>query len=214
MQRTTTLPRRRKASFLLAGVASFLLAASLGASPALAHDGLIDTEPSNGAKLSQSMKSATLTFSGELNSLGAEVRMTNGKGTAIDAVASVKADTLTVDFGEELPDGEYTLTWRVVSSDGHPIEGTSANGEALEFVVAPGAGESASPSGDPTASAAASSPAAAASAADPTPSTQAAQARTEQTENDSVVPIGVWILAAVVLAAIALVIVRIRRKRR
>lgn len=214
MQRTTTFPRRRKASFLLAGVAIFVLAASLGAPPALAHDGLIDTEPSKGAKLSQSLKSATLTFSGELNSLGTEIRMTNEKGTATDAVASVEADTLTVDFGEKLPDGEYTLAWRVVSSDGHPIEGTLANGEALKFVVAAGANESASPSGDPTASASASSPPAASTPAGPTPSTQAAQAPTEQTENDTAVPAGVWILAVVVLAAISLVIIRIRRKRR
>ena len=43
------------------------------------------------------------------------------------------ADTVAVDLEDDLPDGTYTVTWRVVSADGHPIH------EAFVFHVgAPG----------------------------------------------------------------------------
>ncbi|MFB0834728.1 copper resistance CopC family protein [Arthrobacter halodurans] len=141
-------PTAATRTLLTALAAAFLGWAALAAAPsALAHDALLESTPASGSELTVAPDSAVLRFSGELKPIGTQVVLTDETGAAHDAEASVSRDVLNVDFGSPLPDGEYTLVWRVVSSDGHPIEGRAADGSAVGFTVAAGPAGAASSSG-------------------------------------------------------------------
>ncbi|MDP9861604.1 MULTISPECIES: copper resistance CopC family protein [Streptosporangium] len=91
------------------------------ASPALAHDTLKSSDPAKGAKV-ESLKQVKLTFS-------ASVRFPNVVVHTADNVAHqdgkpvVDGAVVTQALKEDLPPGKYVIAYRVVSSDGHPIEG-------------------------------------------------------------------------------------------
>lgn len=215
---TPTLPASPARRLALAGAASLALAASaiLAAPSAQAHDGLIGTEPNNGMEVGEAPESATLRFSGELKNIGSQVRVTDEDGTAVESTPSVQGRTLEVAFDEELPDGEYTITWRVVSSDGHPIEGTTANGQALRFAVqkAEATSATASPSRSSTpATSSAPTPATSAAAASSPESSQTGVAA-EPSQNAASSPLP-WLAAGavVLMAAAVYIITRARRKR-
>lgn len=202
-------PRAAIRTILSAAAALLLAGAAVMAAPAaFAHDELIESTPAAGATVDTAPDAATLRFSNPLNTIPGStvVQLADAAGTEIDAEPSVDGDTLTVDFGRGLPSGSYALQWRVVSSDGHPIEGTPANGGAIDFTVgAGGADESTSP--------AASSPA---------PSESAAAAPEEgATDPADAGSLGlgglpaplVWvILAAATIAAAAVVLAKVRRR--
>lgn len=112
------------------------------ASPAQAHDQLIDvaietTESGEASAL-------RLTFSDNVLEVGTEIHVTAPDGgDATNGLPSFSGRDVTQPFTTPLADGTYTSAWRVVSSDGHPIEGgftfDIANGEAGE--VRPYTGE-------------------------------------------------------------------------
>lgn len=121
-----TRTRSRRPIALWGLVLGLLLAT--GASPALAHDELIGTDPAGGAVLASPPTSLTLTFSGILlDEEGAtEVAVLDASGASLtdgdpvlDGVRVTQALT-----GEG--SGTVTVQWRVVSSDGHPISGEYA----------------------------------------------------------------------------------------
>lgn len=215
---TPTRPAPPARRLALAGAAALLLAASaaFSAPAANAHDGLIGTEPSNGKQVAEAPESATLRFSGELKAIGSQVRVTDGDGTSIGATPSVQGRTLEVAFDEELPDGEYTIAWRVVSSDGHPIEGTTGNGQALRFAVE-GENTTSAPASParPSASAKSAAPASSMSPRTDSPATTSETSAASQgadAQSPSPVP---WVVAAgiVVLGAAAYLLMRARRRR-
>lgn len=199
---------------LAAAAAALLTALALVAAPsASAHDSLIGSTPQNGATVSGELDSVKLSFSGELKPIGSEVSLKDAQGARHDAETSVNRNILTVDFGQSLPAGSYTLTWRVVSSDGHPIEGTSANQKALAFTVDQAAATT--PSSPPAASSPAPGSAAAASAsAQDQPSATESTPVSQQDDATGGLPTAVvWIIIAVaVLAAAAIVLAKARRQ--
>lgn len=226
---TTLVPRAATRTLLSAAAALLLAGAAVVAAPAaFAHDALVESTPASGTTVKTAPDEATLRFSGALQTIGKStvVELTDEAGTELDAEASINRDTLTVDFGQDLPDGGYTLVWRVVSSDGHPIEGTPSNGEAIEFTVEAGSTtESAAASAaseNPTASSgAASAPAASSGAATPsaaesgTPDASAstAPAETEATGLGGLPAPVVWIVLGVaVVAAAGVVLAKARRQ--
>ncbi|MGO2532783.1 copper resistance CopC family protein [Arthrobacter rhombi] len=203
---------------LAAAAAALLLALGLSTAPAaLAHDSLIGSTPKNGATVTAPLKSVDLNFSGELKSIGTEVSLADAEGKKYDAETSISRNVLTIDFGEALPAGEYTLTWRAVSSDGHPIEGTSANNEALTFTVEGEQGEASAPASTPAAessSAAAQTTANAASSAPAAQDDSATQAPDAQSTGTDGLPTAlIWIIIAVaVIAAAGVVFAKVRRQ--
>ncbi|HCG54870.1 MULTISPECIES: copper resistance CopC family protein [Brevibacterium] len=112
-------------SALKLGFAALLVAALsvFAFAPASAHDQLVSSTPEDGSKLDQQPEWIEMTFSGDIQEVGSEVKVVTD-GT------DVSAGELTVDgkkLSSALPDnlkpGDYTVTWRVVSQDGHPISG-------------------------------------------------------------------------------------------
>ncbi|GAB2534947.1 copper resistance CopC family protein [Brachybacterium huguangmaarense] len=116
--------RRPVAPAALLG-ALLALAALLGApAPALAHDRLVSSDPADGATVATAPAAITLTFSDDILDVSPVVRVTAQDGTVVvEAAPRVEGTTATLDLPDGLPTGTAAVQWRVVSADGHPIEG-------------------------------------------------------------------------------------------
>ncbi|EYT53188.1 copper resistance protein CopC [Leucobacter sp. UCD-THU] len=122
MNTTTIRPRRTRAAVLgLAALA--MLGLSLGlASPALAHDELVD----RGVVATDDgrVDGIRLTFNNSIIEVGTEIVITSSDGADVtDGAPEVSGPDVVQPLAAELPEGDYDVAWRVVSSDGHPIEG-------------------------------------------------------------------------------------------
>lgn len=140
-------------------------------SPAAAHDDLVSSYPQAEATIDGSPAEITLTFSADLTDMeGAsviEVIDEDGKNVAIDA-PQVSAASITQHLVPDATTGVFTIRWKVVSSDGHPISGeysytvedTAAEPETVEAnspTPTPSASDVAAPTPEPTTSESASS---------------------------------------------------------
>ncbi|MFF5212634.1 copper resistance protein CopC [Streptosporangium sp. NPDC000396] len=171
-----------------AAALAFLAALVLGtafASPALAHDTLKSSNPAKGAKV-ESLKEVKLTFSSKVRFPNVVVHTADNTAYQ-DGKPVLDGEVVTQKLKGDLPPGEYVIAYRVVSSDGHPIEGE------IPFTLI--GSKSPSPSASPSPSEVVStSPAPAESpvAATLSPSS-AAQASGEQ-ESSGGVPGWVWLI--------------------
>lgn len=124
---------RRLVLALLALLGSWLVAGVVTAGPASAHALLESTSPEDGAQLATAPAKVTLTFSENVSLRAGYVHVVNATGTRADAGdASVSGPTVTVPLRQSLPQGGYLVTYRVISSDSHPVGGS------LSFVVGQG----------------------------------------------------------------------------
>ncbi|SDS16343.1 hypothetical protein SAMN04489751_1375 [Brevibacterium sandarakinum] len=112
-------------SALKLGFAALLVAtlSVFAFAPASAHDQLVSSNPEDGTTVDQQPEWIEMTFSGEVQEVGSEVKVViDGKNVSAGELA-VDGKKLTVALPDNLKPGDYTVTWRVVSSDGHPISG-------------------------------------------------------------------------------------------
>jgi copper transport protein len=114
------------------GLVCAVLAAVLGllfASPAAAHAELVATNPANGAQLDKAPDEITMTFTESVDVLDDGFRLVDSVGATVPTPEPV-ADGHTVSWPmpADLPDGPYTVTWKLVSSDGHPVAGAFSFG--------------------------------------------------------------------------------------
>lgn len=128
---------------------------ALAATPATAHDQLLSTTPEQGAVLETAPEQIELTFSGQIMDIGNEVAVTDSTGDSVTAgdleVNGTRVIQPVADPGAQ--DETYRVVWRMVSSDGHPIEGTFAYeiGSGVETTTTSNEGDSsATPDGDTT----------------------------------------------------------------
>ncbi|MFF3066277.1 copper resistance protein CopC [Oerskovia sp. NPDC057915] len=120
-------PARRLVAVLaaLATLAATLLLGIGGAAPAQAHDRIISTDPADGAQLDAAPAALTMTFSTEPLAVEPQVVVTDTAGTVVaQGSPTIEGTSATFPWPAELTGDTYTIAWRVVSSDGHPIEGT------------------------------------------------------------------------------------------
>lgn len=112
----------RRAAALLAAAAL----TALTALPAAAHDELTAVSPEPGSVLTTAPDDIELTFSGEVVDIGHQVRVTDSEGASVTDGPPEPAGQRVVqplaDTGAA--DETYDVVWRVVSGDGHPIEGS------------------------------------------------------------------------------------------
>ncbi|MFF6913380.1 copper resistance protein CopC [Streptomyces sp. NPDC012466] len=109
---------------LLGAVLVLLLA---GAAPASAHAALRATDPDDGSVLRQAPRHVTLTFTESVGLLDDSFRVFGpdqrrvhtGEATHADG----RSDTARVGLPGKLAQGTYTVAWRVVSADSHPVSG-------------------------------------------------------------------------------------------
>lgn len=104
---------------------------------ASAHDVLVSSDPEDGAEV-EAPTGFTLTFNNEPLEVNPVVSISgpDGQESALEVEPVVEGRDVYV----ELPDleaGEYDVSWRIVSSDGHPISGEQS------FTVLPGGDDAA-----------------------------------------------------------------------
>jgi copper transport protein len=88
----------------------------------LAHAQLRVSDPSEGAVLAVAPEMLTLEFNEAVSPL--VLRLIAPDGSATDLVGTAQNDTVSVAPPANLVDGTWLLSWRVVSSDGHPVGGS------------------------------------------------------------------------------------------
>ncbi|MCT9144837.1 copper resistance CopC/CopD family protein [Streptomyces violarus] len=97
------------------------------AAPASAHAALRSTDPDDGSVVRQAPRSVTLTFTESVGLLDDSFRVFGpdqrrvhtGEATHADG----SSDTARVGLPGKLAQGTYTVAWRVVSADSHPVSG-------------------------------------------------------------------------------------------
>ena len=120
---------------ILKFAATFLLVGSFAAaSPAFAHSDEVQTKPSAGETVEAGVIDLELTFVEDLLELGqnegSELLVTNQDGAPALFTCPVAAKNVLSAKTAIAEPGEYTVIWRTVSMDGHPVEGN------YSFVVA------------------------------------------------------------------------------
>ncbi|TDC71479.1 copper resistance protein CopC [Actinomadura sp. GC306] len=127
------------------------------AAPASAHDTLTGSSPKKDATV-EAPSEIELTFSAAVRL--PRVVVTDASEKPYQAADPEAVDNkVTVPLNGPMPNGEYTVAWRVVSSDGHPIQGTykfTVEGSPAES-AAPSSAAAEPPAPEPTATNAASS---------------------------------------------------------
>lgn len=121
MLTTTSALRRTAAALSAAGALT-----ALGLAPAAAHDEVLSTSPEQDAVLETAPEQIELSYSGEIMDIGHQVLVTDSEGQSVTEGPLERDGSQVVqplaDTGAQ--DETYQVVWRVVSSDGHPIEGT------------------------------------------------------------------------------------------
>ena len=77
-----------------------------------------------------------MTFTESVNLVNDGIHLVDQLGATVPTPdPTVDGDTVTWPMPADLPDGPYLVTWRVVSSDGHPISGASSFGVGTAAAV-------------------------------------------------------------------------------
>ncbi|WP_413800304.1 copper resistance protein CopC [Streptomyces iranensis] len=123
----TTATARRLMAICGTLLAALLCALSVGASSASAHAALTSTDPADGSVVQTAPREVTLNFSEGVLLSGDSVRVLDPKGKRVDtgktAHVDGKSSTAAAGLHSGLPDGTYTVAWKAVSEDSHPVSG-------------------------------------------------------------------------------------------
>ena len=112
--------------------------------PASAHTSLVSSNPESGAVLNEAPFEVRLKFNEDLLLVSDKnpnrIEVVNGIGQVVSGMAKVDGAEISTPLDLSLePSGEYTVKYRVVSADGHPVEGeyqfTVAGAEVISAPV-------------------------------------------------------------------------------
>lgn len=197
MPHPVPLSRRRRWPVALMGA---LVALALTAPAAAAHTELVSSSPADGAILQTAPTTVVLTLNEAAVALGTRVIVTGPAGEVQTGKPRLVERTVAQNLQPGSPAGRYTVRWRVVSDDGHPVSGS------FVFTVA---ADAPTPAATITPSAQ-HSPSATAVDAPPTPATPPPGT----TVSGSPVSGGVWAAAALGVLVVAAVFWSIAHRRR
>ncbi|MFI0417233.1 copper resistance protein CopC [Spongiactinospora sp. 9N601] len=182
------------------GCALFLALTAVAAPGALAHDRLKSSSPAKDAKVSE-LKEVELEFTSNVKFPVVVLRGPGDKAVKVDKPETGDQKVTTAVPGP-LESGRYVIAWRVVSSDGHPIEGE------IPFELTAPAQESAEPSDEPT-----SEPTAEPSSGPATEPASPVAASGDDTGGQGGTPGWIWLAVAAVVVVGGGVWLAIGRKR-
>lgn len=197
--------RTRSVTALLAAVLTALLL--VPATPAAAHNSLQEATPARDARLTAAPTQVTLRFLQRLNPSFTTITLSDaGRRTVATSAPAVDGATGTVTIDEPLGNGTYTVAYRVVSRDGHPVQGS------YRFTVADPAAPA--PSAPASPAAPASSAAAASTGTDAAGEPDASVARSGDDSRPVALLAGGAVAGLLVVAGIVLLVARRARARR
>lgn len=168
--------RRIAAVAVLAGLALAGLA-----TPALAHNSLVSSDPKDQSSVATGPQNVRLTFDQPVqDDSGANTIAVIGPAGDHWETAAPKVDSNVVSapVGTLGPAGQYSINWRVLSADGHPVQGT------VKFTL------SQAGNGTPTS---------------PDALARFSAAASQSSDSGGGIPTWVWIVGAVVLLVIGVV---------
>lgn len=110
---------------------AFALGLSLAAGDALAHGGGMQSMPSDGQTVAAGTKVMHLMFDAPMRITKVTMTAPQGKTHRINGPAANQAVKVWEGKLPELARGRYTVNWRGMSPDGHPMKG------AFTFTVGP-----------------------------------------------------------------------------
>jgi copper resistance protein C len=110
----------KAAAVLFAACVLMLLAAG----PAAAHSVLLATSPVTSSRIASAPDDVVLTFNEMPRGQYSEIHIVGPDGVRRDSGhVKVLNDTVSEALGGTRPAGLYTVDWRVISADGHPVSG-------------------------------------------------------------------------------------------
>ncbi|WP_257985804.1 copper resistance CopC family protein [Bacillus sp. M6-12] len=181
-----------------------LLVISLLALPtaALAHTGIESSKPEANTVVQEDTKEITLFFEGNIEDLSTmAVKDGNGQKLELKTV-NVNENTLTGELVNPLPKGNITVTYNIVSEDGHPMEGSLAFQVANEPSIEPTTNNDHEPQNETQPVEKEKEE----SNTNPSPAVE------EDMKTNTVSPLIVVIAAVIVIGGIILIVVRKRKK--
>ncbi|GGI00759.1 copper resistance protein CopC [Arthrobacter liuii] len=97
----------------------------LPAIAAQAHNSIESTDPANGSVVGTVPADIGLTFDHTPLAIGSLVRVVDATGVdRADGPVMIVDNHVRQAVKADAPEGNYTVTWRIASADGHAIEGT------------------------------------------------------------------------------------------
>ncbi|MCB7135602.1 copper resistance CopC family protein [Cellulosimicrobium marinum] len=226
MTRERTLAARPAASPLFTALVALLAAlgltavlATATAPAAQAHDRLTGSEPGDGAQLDTPPAAIALTFNTEPLAVEPRVVVTDAAGEVVaEGAPTIDGSVATLPLDAATLGGDsYTVAWRVVSSDGHPIEGSFGFAVAEQPEPTPSEPTSATDEAPATEDAATEDTAtedadeSAAAEPDTTAATTDEADATDAEDGSSALPIVVGAIAVLAVVGTAVVLVLRRR---
>jgi len=136
----------------LLGLLTLLLGLALGgATAASAHAALLSTTPGQGSVVATAPKEVVLHFSEQVTLPADALRVFDPAGARVDTGSATHAagnpSTSEIALRSGLGRGTYTVSWRAISADTHPVSGAWTFSIGAPSATTPVAGESA-PHGD------------------------------------------------------------------
>jgi len=107
-------------------IALAVVLVALAAAPsAFAHAILQESTPANDMVVRESPATVTLRFNEAVETAFGSIRAYNCRGARVDAGKISRPDErkVAIRLDRNLPRGSYTVTWRVISADAHPVAG-------------------------------------------------------------------------------------------
>jgi methionine-rich copper-binding protein CopC len=95
----------------------------IAATPANAHDVLLESSPADGATLTETTDTIVLSFNNDIAEIGGKIKVSSDEVSESEYDLSAHGKDAVLELDAPLANGDYTVAWRVVSSDSHPIEG-------------------------------------------------------------------------------------------
>ena len=174
---------------------------------ARAHAELESSTPTDGEALSAAPAEVSLTFGEDLLPDFVNVVATDAAGAVTElTVTSIDGPTATMAWPPTLAGGDWRVDYRVVSQDGHPVEGSIAFSYPATS-PSPTASPTTSPtSATPTPQPTSQSPAPAPTSAEPSPTTSPAV--DESPTSPGWIIAGIAVLVLVIIAVVGLVVRR------
>lgn len=101
---------------------------SLVTAPALAHTGVVSSDPADGSRLDTVPAEVVVTFSDVLGAGDTAdqntVAVVLGDEVQEGWTSQIDGNRLVVTAPESAPEGAYAVNYRVISADGHPVTGS------------------------------------------------------------------------------------------
>ena len=194
-----TQHRRRSVTslpgLLLAGLLA-LLVPVLMATTAQAHAVLVSISPADGAQLAKAPTQVVLTFDEAVSTSFATVAVTGPSGgSVVSGRATVDGAKVTQALKSGLTSGTYSVAYRVVSDDGHPVSDRTTFTLTLPAASTPAAS---TPAPSPSSTSTAATPTSSASAS---PTTQNAASPTGS-DTAGGLPAWGWVVIAIAVLAV------------